>query len=118
MDLAQILTAIILAVLTGAASTILAVKISQSVMNERVSNMKTEFERHQAQSSDESSRLKYELADLVKNSQANTGERLDIIMDYIKRVELNKADRSEVNLLIDATKRIEQKLDLLIRDTK
>jgi len=114
----QILMAIILPVITGIASTILAVKISQSVMNERVNNIKAEFERHQAQSSDESSRLKYELADLVKSSQINTAERLDIIMDYIKRVELNKADRSEVNLLIDATKRIEQKLDLLIRDTK
>jgi hypothetical protein len=118
MDLTQALVALVVVLITEVVSTIIAVKVSQSIMGEKLNNMNKSFDDHRSQSDGEITRLKYELSDLVKASQLNIAERLDITMDYITRVELNKADRSEVNLLIDATKRIEQKLDLLIRDTK
>ena len=46
--------------------------------------------------------------------RGNHKDRMDALMDYIKRVESSKTDRSEFNMVIDNMKRIEGKLDLLI----
>ena len=116
MDLNQLLTSFAIFLITGAASTIIAVKITQAVMKEKLTNIKEAFDGHLTTSADDIAKLRIEISDSFKGCKFNSSEKMEVAMDYIKRVEFNKADRSEVNLLIDSTKRIEQKLDLLIRD--
>ena len=114
MDYTQILTSLAIFLISGSLSTILAVKITQAVMNEKLKNIQKDLNSHLETSYDDISKLKVEVLHSLNGYKTNTSEKIDVVMDYIKRVELNKADRSEVNLLIDSTKRIEQKLDLLI----
>lgn len=116
MDYTQILTSLAIFLISGSLSTILAVKITQAVMNEKLKNIKESFEGHVTASLGDINKLRSEMSDSFRSCKFNSSEKMEVAMDYIKRVEINKADRSEVNLLIDSTKRIEQKLDLLIRD--
>jgi len=114
MDYTQILTSLAIFLISGSLSTILAVKITQAVMNEKLKNIQKDLESHLTVSSNDIAKLRVEISDSFKGCKFNSSEKMEVAMDYIKRVEINKADRSEVNLLIDSTKRIEQKLDLLI----
>lgn len=116
MDFTQILTSLFILLISGSLSTVLAVKITQAVMNEKLKNIQKDLESHLTTSADDIDKLRSDVSDSIKGCKINASEKIEVAMDYIKRVEINKADRSEVNLLIDSTKRIEQKLDLLIRD--
>jgi hypothetical protein len=59
-------------------------------------------------------RFRTEIQESTTTCRANHKERVDSAMEYIKRVEANKTDRTEFNMVIDNMKRIEGKLDLLI----
>jgi len=114
MDYSQFVQELSALIVAGAASTVIAIKVTQSVMEEKLKAMKFNQEEHRREMLEESGRIRSDVNEFMDNYNENHKERIDIAMDYIKRVEFNKADRSEVNLVIDATKRIEHKLDLLI----
>lgn len=116
MDLSQLLSSIAFFFITGASSTIIAVKITQAVMNEKLRNIKETLDNHISTSIDDTEKIRNEISNSLVGCKLNATEKMDVAMDYIKRVELNKADRSEVNLLIGSINRIEQKVDLIIRD--
>lgn len=93
--------------------------VMQAVLNERLKNIKENLIKHENDSKDEIIIMRKELVDIVTTSGTAANERINAVLDYVKRVEANKADRSEMNLVVDTMRRVEQKLDLLImRDNK
>ena len=114
MDYSQLIMDGALLLFGGAASTVVATKVSQSVTDEKLKSMKENIESNRGESSEESVRLRSEIFDSMGSCRGNHKDRMDALMDYIKRVESSKTDRSEFNMVIDNMKRIEGKLDLLI----
>jgi hypothetical protein len=110
MDFTQI-TLVVLPILL---STGLSYVIMQAVLSERLKNVKENFDKHETSSRDDISGMKKELLDAINTQSANYAKDINGLSEYIKRVEANKADRSEVNLIVDTMRRVEQKLDLLI----
>lgn len=100
-------------------STAINYAIMQAILSERLKNVKENFEKHETSSKDDIGIMKKELLDAINAQSLNFSKELTGVSEYIKRVEANKADRSEVNLIVDTMRRVEQKLDLLImRDQK
>jgi len=100
-------------------STLINYAIMQAVLKERLKNVKETMDNHISSSKGEASDMKKEVVDTMTACRATNADKINGAIDYIKRVEANKADRSEMNLVIDTMKRVEQKLDLLImRDIK
>lgn len=112
--LSQFVGEIIALIVFASGSTIAAVKITQAVINERLTNMKNDLDKHKEDSSEEFIRFKEEISTSMGGCRANHKERIDSLTDYVKRVEASKADKSEFNLVYDNLKRLEQKVDLLI----
>ena len=114
MDYSQLIMDGALLLFGGVASTVVATKVSQSVTDEKLKAMKENIESNREEASEESTRLRSEILDSMGSCRGNHKDRLDALMDYIKRVDASKADRSEFNMVIDNMKRIESKLDVLI----
>lgn len=83
-------------------------------MGEKIRNIKDNFDEYKADVKAEILKVKTETADTMFNCRLNQNEKMEVAMDYIKRVELNKADRTEVALVIAGINRVEEKLDQLL----
>lgn len=114
MDYSQIVPEAVTVFISAAAAAIVSLKVMQAVMNEKLKHMKTSVDEVKSSTHEEVQSFRDEVLVSMANCKEHSRERYDSNLEYIKRVEANKADRSEVNLVIEATRRIEQKLDLLI----
>lgn len=114
MDLSQLPLDAALIAASAIVSAFTSSKVTSAVMNEKLQNIKNEFDDHKKSYGEEIMKIKGEINESMSGCRVNHKDRLDGLNEYIKRVEANKADKSEVNMIIDTTKRIEQKLDLLI----
>lgn len=119
MDYSQILLAFGPIVLSGIISAYVAMKITQSVMGEKIKNIKDNFDEYRAAVRADIVKLQSDTTDMMLSCRVNQNEKMEVAMDYIKRVEINKADRTEVALVIAGIARVEEKLDqLLLRGVK
>ena len=95
-------------------SSVITTKIRESVMSERLNNTKKELESFKTHVSNELDKMKTDNSDAMASCQRNQSERTTMAMDYIRRVESSKADKSEVMLVVDTVRRVEQKIDQLM----
>lgn len=93
---------------------IITTKVRESVMNERLQNTRNDLEALRQHVTAEIDKAKTDTNDIMSSCQRNQSDRMTIAMDYIRRVETSKADKSEVLLVIDTMRRVEQKLDQLM----
>lgn len=93
---------------------IITTKVRESVMNERLQNTRNDLEVLRQHVAAELDKAKTDTNDTMSSCQRNQSDRMTIAMDYIRRVETSKADKSEVLLVIDTMRRVEQKLDQLM----
>lgn len=93
---------------------IITTKVRESVMNERLQNTRNDLEVLRQHVAAELDKAKTDTNDIMSSCQRNQSDRMTIAMDYIRRVETSKADKSEVLLVIDTMRRVEQKLDQLM----
>ena len=93
---------------------IITTKVRESVMNERLQNTRNDLEALRQHVTAEIDKAKTDTNDIMSSCQRNQSDRTTIAMDYIRRVETSKADKSEVLLVIDTMRRVEQKLDQLM----
>ena len=92
-------------------------------MLERTNNIESNLDKHIEAHNTEMASLKSDIAALVNNYRSSSVERIEFILDYIKRVESNKADNSRVDIVITNIQRLEDKVDkimdfLVMRDGK
>ena len=110
----DLITQVLLVILPIVLSTLISWVVMQAVLKERLANMKASLDGHIQDSRQEITEVKKELLQSTSSCRMSHTDKMEDMNDYIKRVELNKADRSEVNLIVDTMRRVEQKLDLLI----
>lgn len=103
-----------LMLLVSIIGSIITTKVRESVMNERLQNTRNDLEALRQHVATELDKAKTDMNDIMSNCQRNQSDRMTIAMDYIRRVETSKADKSEVLLVIDTMRRVEQKLDQLM----
>ena len=103
-----------LMLLVSIIGSIITTKVRESVMNERLQNTRNDLEALRQHVTAELDKAKTDTSDIVSSCQRNQSDRMTIAMDYIRRVETSKADKSEVLLVIDTMRRVEQKLDQLM----
>ena len=93
---------------------VITAKIRESVMSERLNNTKKDLESFKVHVSNEFDKVRSDNSDVMASCQRNQSERTTMAMDYIRRVESSKADKSEVMLVVDTVRRVEQKIDQLM----
>ena len=103
-----------LMLLVSIIGSIITTKVRESVMNERLQNTRNDLEVLRHHVAAEFDKAKTDTNDMMSSFQRNQSDRTTIAMDYIRRVETSKADKSEVLLVIDTMRRVEQKLDQLM----
>ena len=103
-----------LMLLVSIIGSIITTKVRESVMNERLQNTRNDLEVLRQHVAAELDKAKTDANDIMSSCQRNQSDRMTIAMDYIRRVETSKADKSEVLLVIDTLRRVEQKLDQLM----
>ena len=103
-----------LILLVSIIGSIITTKVRESVMNERLQNTRNDLEALRQHVATELDKAKTDTNDMMSSCQRNQSDRTTIAMDYIRRVETSKADKSEVLLVIDTMRRVEQKLDQLM----
>lgn len=103
-----------LMLLVSIIGSIITTKVRESVMNERLQNTRNDLEALRQHVATELDKAKTDTNDIMSSCQRNQSDRMTIAMDYIRRVETSKADKSEVLLVIDTMRRVEQKLDQLM----
>ena len=103
-----------LMLLVSIIGSIITTKVRESVMNERLQNTRNDLEVLRQHVATELDKAKTDTNDIMSSCQRNQSDRMTIAMDYIRRVETSKADKSEVLLVIDTMRRVEQKLDQLM----
>ena len=103
-----------LMLLVSIIGSIITTKVRESVMNERLQNTRNDLEALRQHVTAEIDKAKTDTNDMMSSCQRNQSDRTTIAMDYIRRVETSKADKSEVLLVIDTMRRVEQKLDQLM----
>ena len=114
VNFTQFIPELAVLLIAGGSSTYITSRISQALIKERVDAVKSDFAQHKEDSFAEFARFKEDILASISSCKSNHRDRIDDLVEYIKRVELNKADKSEFNLVYDNLKRVEQKLDLLI----
>lgn len=107
-------TEVLLVIIPIIFSTVISWVVLQAVLKERLKNVKENLDGHIQDSRAEVTEMKKEMLQTMSSCRLTHSDKVEDAFDYIKRVELNKADRSEVNLIVDTMRRVEQKLDLLI----
>jgi hypothetical protein len=87
-------------------------------MEERIKSLEKQLDEHTNAHDDAMTSIKDDIRESLNSYKVSSAERVEFIIDYIKRVEANKADRSEFNLVIQAIGRLEQKFDSYILNNK
>jgi F0F1-type ATP synthase membrane subunit b/b' len=118
MNWIEILVGVV-TILLALASSLIATKKTEATMEERTRNIDEKLNSHIESHATEMVSLKSDIASLINGQRSSTAERIEFILDYIKRVESNKADDSKVDMVISTIQRVENKvdrvMDLLIR---
>lgn len=106
-------------IIVSGVTALVSIGASYGIIRERLNNVKENLKSHEENTRKAMIDLKVEITETMGGCRLNSADKADTLLDYIKRVEASKADKSEVNLVIDTMRRVEQKLDLLImRDNK